>query len=170
MFGSPPPSKRWRNLEEVEFAEVGTPLALASYRARLSSIGPILQPTQEMVDEISVALANAEASPAVQAVYRARLLAPPLAVPYGCPYKRFGQMENTLRASAGETGTFAPNVAPSPHAICVRSGPMSRLGLLWGGLAAQLSHIKLLLSLAHWKLRPRKAISQGLIPLSPGER
>ena len=48
------------DLQNVDLVEVSIPLALSSYNASLAAIGPLLRPTQEMVNEICEALEKSE--------------------------------------------------------------------------------------------------------------
>ena len=50
-------------MEEVEFADVSIPLALAPYRDPLPSIGPTLQATYDIVNDVSESMANAASPP-----------------------------------------------------------------------------------------------------------
>lgn len=47
----------------MDFSESSIPIATASYTASLAVVGSLLQPTQEMVSEISAALAKSEIPP-----------------------------------------------------------------------------------------------------------
>ena len=63
IFEVSTPPKRGRALQNVEFVEASRPLALSAYSDSVSSVGPPLQHTQEMVNEISEALPRAASSP-----------------------------------------------------------------------------------------------------------
>ena len=124
------------------------PIALASYSAPLSAIGSLLQPTQEMVNEVSEALAKAEAFP------------PPYK-PYITPdYTAHPWMPRmTLHTSALAKWRARVSRVPGKQDISFQMWLRHHLRFVFaadlchawdpfGGLAAQLSQLAVILSLA----------------------
>ena len=127
---------------------MGIPLALASYSDPLSAIGSLLHPTQEMANEVSEALAKAEAFP------------PPYN-PYIAPdyTARPWMPRMTLRTSALAKWRARVSRASGKQGISFQMWMRHHLGFVFaadlchawdpfGGLAAQLSQLAAILSMA----------------------
>ena len=115
-------------MKEVEFADVCIPLALASYCAPPSSVGSILHPTQDMDNEVSEAMAKADASPPPYKPYVAPDYSPRPGLAAWLAILTLWEIGKHASRERMATGAFVPNVASSPRAICFRVGPMSRVG------------------------------------------
>ena len=127
---------------------MSTPIAIASYSDPLSAIGSLLHPTQEMVNEVSEALAKAEAFP------------PPYK-PYITPdYTAHPWMPRmTLHTSALAKWRSRVSRVPGKQDISFQMWLRHHFRFLFtadlchawdpfGGLAAQLSQVAVILSLA----------------------
>ena len=128
--------------------EVSILLALASYHAPLSSIGSILHPTQEMANEVSEAMAKAKAFPPPYKPY----IAPDYSIRPWLP--RMDVHTNALnkwktrvtRVQGKQELSFQMRLRH--HMRFVVTADLCHAWDSFGGMAAQLPQITLLLSLA----------------------
>ena len=148
LFEVFPPPKRGRNIKEVEFAEPNIPHALSSFTAQLSTISTVLQPTQEMVNLVAEEMARAAAFPP--------------------PYKPYITVDYTAHPWLPRIATHIASLTawrarvqriPNKHDISFQMWLRHHLRFLvtadlchawqpFGGLAAQLSQLTVLLALA----------------------
>ena len=148
IFEVSPPPTGGRNLQNVEFADLGIPLSLSSYTASLLSVVSILQPSQEMVNEISEALAKAEACPPphkpyISPEYTARPWLPIMSMRTSALAKWRARVS---RVPAKRE--ISPQMRMRRHFRFIIDADLRRAWDPFGGLAAQLSHVEVILSLA----------------------
>ena len=148
LFALFPPIKRGRNIASIEYNEVHLPKRLKNFSADLSSLGGTLRPTQEMVNVVSEAIARGEANPQpfmpfVTADYQQHPWLP-----------RITAHTNALTAWKSKNVGGVRKKAISfqmwmhHHLRFVFAAEMCNAWTPFGGLATQLNHIAVLLSLA----------------------
>ena len=148
LFEVFPPPKRGRNIKDVDFAEPNIPHNLANLTPNLASISLALQPTQEMVNVVAEELARAAAFPPP---YKPYVTADYTAHPW---LPRSSIHVNAL-ASWRARAQRVPNKQDISfqmwlhhHYRFIFAAELCSAWKPFGGLAAQLSLIAVLLSLA----------------------
>ena len=173
IYDMPPPlPKRGRSLEEVEFADVSIPLALAPYRDPTSSVASIMRGPQDIVNDVSESMAKAAASPPpykpyIAPDYSLRTLLPRMAVHTNV----LGKWQTRApRVQGGQE--HSPQMRLRRHLRFVSASDLCRAWGSFGGLSARLARVKSLLSLAPTgnSPPPRNALSRGVIPIFLGGR
>ena len=147
LFSLFPPVKRGRNIASIEYNEVHLPKRLKGFTANLSSLAGTLRPTQEMVNVVSEAIARGEANPQpffpyVTADYQQHPWLP-----------RINAHTNALtawksKAQGVRKKAISFQMWMHHHYRFVFAAEMCNAWSPFGGLAAQLNHIAVLLSLA----------------------
>ena len=147
LFALFPPVKRGRDIAAIEFNEVHLPRRLSSFAANLSTISGTLRPVQEMISAVSEEIARGEADPQPFHPY----IVPNYMERPWLP--RPTAHVNALMAWKAENrGTRKQGIAfqmwMRRHYRLVFAAKMCNdWATLWGGLAAQLNHIAVFLSI-----------------------
>ena len=147
LFAPSPPLNRGGNIAAIEFNEVHLPKRLENFTVNLSSISGLLRPSQEMVNLVSEQIARGEANPQpfvpyVTADYHAHPWLP-----------RINAHSNALatwktKNNGARKKAIAFQMRMHHHYRFVFAAEMDNAWTHFGGLAAQLNHISVLLSLA----------------------
>ena len=147
LFATFPPLKKGRNIATVEFNEIHLPHRLKNFTVDLSSIAGTLRPVQEMVNAVSEEIARGEANPQPFHPY----ITPnyhehpwlPRTASHISAFHLWKNKANGTRKNAISSQQWLHH-----HLRFVFSAEICSLWTPFGGFAAQMNHIAVLLSLA----------------------
>ena len=147
LFALSPPLRKGRNIAHVEFTEVHLANRLQSFTANLSSLAGSLRPSQDMVNAVSELIARGESNPQPYHPY----IAPNLSDRPWLP--RLSAHVNALAAwKAKNRGSRKQSISFQMwlrhHMRFIFADEMCNAWAPFGGLASQLNHVAVLLSLA----------------------
>ena len=144
---SPPPVKKGGNITAIEYNEVHLPKRLGNFTVNLSPLAGSLRPTQEMVNLLSEQIARGEADPQpffpyVTADYHQNPWLPRITA-HANALTAWKTKNNGSRKKA-----IAFQMRMHRHYRFIFAAEIVGAWTPFGGLAAQLNHVAVLLSLA----------------------
>ena len=147
IFATFPPVKKGRNIATVEFNEIHLPRRLKNFTVDLSTIAGTLRPTQEMVNAVSEEIARGESNPQPFHPYVIPNYHEHPWLPRNAPHvNAFHAWKNKSKGVRKNAISFQQWL--HHHMRFVFSAEVCSLWTPFGGIAAQLNHITVLLSLA----------------------